>query len=185
MNYVNDPMKDFYEATLQMQNRFTAIALRSLEEMLKVQTQAVSSALVDGAQQARALAEVKNMPDLEQHKLKMAQPDLEKMTSYLKSACEVAAGTQTQINKLIGELVADFNTRVVAIVNPTTLMPGAADSEVAMAAFKSVTSSANSVCDNMAIMTRQLFEMTHRNAEIATGQDRARNTDRRDRVQGA
>jgi len=102
------------KANLEAAVRFAGIALEGAERMLELQLKTAKSAFADGVQQAKAFTEIKDVQELAQLKNTLAQPTLEKATSYVKSVYDVAATTQSEINKLVEEQVAEFNKQVVS-----------------------------------------------------------------------
>ena len=126
------------KANLEAAVRFAGIALEGAERMLELQLKTAKSAFADGVQQAKAFTEIKDVQELAQLKNTLAQPTMEKATSYVKSVYDVAATTQTEINKLVEEQVAEFNKQVVTSLDKV-VKSAPAGSEVAVAAVKSVT----------------------------------------------
>jgi phasin family protein len=157
------------KTTLEAAMRFAGIALEGAERMLEVQLKAAKSAFSDGVQQAKALAEIKDLQEFAQMKNPLAQPTLEKATSYVKSVYDVAAATQSEINKLLEEQVAEFNKHVVTGLDKV-VKSAPAGSEVAVAAVKSAISAVNSAYDNLSKSAKQIAEMTQANVEAATNQ---------------
>ena len=101
------------KANLEAAVRFAGIALEGAERMLELQLKTAKSAFADGVQQAKAFTEIKDVQELAQLKNTLAQPTMEKATSYVKSVYDVASTTQSEINKLVEEQVAEFNKQVV------------------------------------------------------------------------
>ena len=169
MDETKENLNAINKAFIEAANRFAAIALQGAEDMMKVQMNAVKGALADGMQQAKVLAEAKDLQSLQPIQEKLAQPALEKATVYLKSVYDVAAATQAEISRLLEEQVAAVNKRAAATLDKSMASaPGG--SEVAIAAFKSALSSVNTVYDNMLKMSKQMSEMTHANIGVAAGQ---------------
>jgi phasin family protein len=157
------------KASLEAAVRFAGIALEGAERMFELQLKAAKSVFADGVQQAKALSEVKDMQEFVQVKNTLAQPTLEKATSYVKSVYDVAAATQSEINKLVEEQVAEFNKQVVTGLDKI-VKSAPAGSEVAVAAVKSAISAVNSAYDNLSKSAKQIAEMTQANVEAATSQ---------------
>jgi uncharacterized phage protein gp47/JayE len=99
----------------------------------------------------------------------LAQPSLEKATSYVKSVYDVAAATQSEINKLVEEQVSEFNKQVVTGLDKV-VKSAPAGSEMAVAAVKSAISAVNSTYDNLSKSAKQFAEMSQANIEAATSQ---------------
>lgn len=157
------------KANLEAAVRFAGIALEGAERMLEVQLKAAKSAFADGVQQVKAMSEVKDLQELAQLKNTLAQPTLEKATSYVKSVYDVAAATQSEISKLVEEQVSEFNKHVVTGLDKV-VKSAPAGSEVAVAAVKSAISAVNSAYDNLSKSAKQFAELTQTNVEAATSQ---------------
>jgi len=152
------------KANLEAAVRFAGIALEGAERMLEVQLKAAKSAFADGVQQAKMLADVKDPQEFAQLKNTLAQPSLEKATSYVKSVYDVAAATQSEINKLVEEQVSEFNKQVVTGLDKV-VKSAPAGSEMAVAAVKSAISAVNSTYDNLSKSAKQFAEMSQANIE--------------------
>jgi phasin family protein len=157
------------KANLEAAVRFAGIALEGAERMLELQLKTAKSAFADGVQQAKALAEVKDMQELAQLRNNIAQPALDKATSYVKSVYDVASATQAEINKLLEEQVSEFNKQVVTNLDKV-VKTAPAGSEVAIATVKSAITAVNSAYDNLSKSAKQFAEMTQANVEAATTQ---------------
>jgi len=157
------------KANLEAAMRFAGIALEGAERMLEVQLKAAKSAFADGVQQVKMLAEVKDPQEFAQLKNTLVQPSLEKATSYVKSVYDVAAATQSEINKLVEEQVSEFNKQVVTGLDKV-VKSAPAGSEIAVAAVKSAISAVNSTYDNLSKSAKQFAEMSQANIEAATSQ---------------
>ena len=172
MDETKENLAAMNKAVIEAANRFAAIALQGAEDMMKVQMNAVKGALADGMQQAKVMAEAKDIQSLQPIQEKLAQPALEKTTDYLKSVYDVAAATQAEISQLLEEQVADLNKRTAATMDRSSAS-APAGAEMAIAAFKSALSAVNTVYDNMLKMSKQMSAMTNANVNVVTGQARA------------
>ena len=157
------------KANLEAAVRFAGIALEGAERMLELQLKTAKSTFADGVQQAKAFTEIKDVQELTQLKNTLAQPTMEKATSYVKSIYDVATATQSEISKLVEEQVAEFNKQVVTSLDKV-VKSAPAGSEVAVAAVKSAITAVNSAYDNLSKSAKQFTEMTQANVEAATSQ---------------
>jgi phasin family protein len=157
------------KANLEAAVRFAGIALEGAERMLELQLKAAKSAFADGVQQAKALTEIKDVQEIAQLRNTLTQPAMEKATSYAKSIYDVAASTQSEMNKLVEEQVAEFNKQVVTSLDKV-VKSAPAGSEVAVAAVKSAITAVNSAYDNLSKSAKQFADMTQANVEAATSQ---------------
>lgn len=157
------------KANLEAAVRFAGIALEGAERMLELQLKTAKIAFADAVQQAKAIAEIKDVQEIAQLRNTLAQPTLEKATNYVKGVYDVATATQTEMNKLVEEQVAEFNKQVVTGLDKV-VKSAPAGSEVAMAAVKSAITAVNSAYDNLSKSAKQFAEMTQANVEAATTQ---------------
>lgn len=157
------------KANLEAAVRFAGIALEGAERMLELQLKTAKIAFADGVQQAKALTEIKDVQEIAQLRNTLAQPSIEKATSYVKSVYDVATATQSEMNKLLEEQVAEFNKQVVTGLDKV-VKSAPAGSEVALAAVKSAITAVNSAYDNLSKSAKQFAEMTQANVEAATTQ---------------
>jgi len=157
------------KANLEAAVRFAGIALEGAERLIEVQLKTAKSIFADSVQQAKALAEVKDVQELAQLRNTLAQPALEKATGYVKSAYDVISATQSEFSKLMEEQVAEFNKHVVTGLDKI-VKSAPAGSEVAVAAVKSAISAVNSAYDNLSKSAKQFADMTQANVEAATSQ---------------
>ena len=157
------------KANLEAAVRFAGIALEGAERMLELQLKAAKIAFADGVQQAKAFTEIKDVQEIAQLRNTLAQPTMEKATSYVKSVYDVVSATQSEMNKLVEEQVAEFNKQVVTGLDKV-VKSAPAGSEVALAAVKSAITAVNSAYDNISKSAKQFTEMTQANVEAATTQ---------------
>jgi phasin family protein len=157
------------KANLEAAVRIAGIALEGTERMLELQLKTAKSVFADGVQQAKALAEVKDIQEFARLKNTLAQPTLEKATSYAKSIYDVATATQSEIGKLVEEQVSAFNKQVVTGLDKI-VKSAPAGSEVAVAAVKSAISAVNAAYDNLSKSAKQYTDMAQANVEAATTQ---------------
>lgn len=157
------------KANLEAAVRFAGIALEGAERMLELQLKAAKIAFADGVQQAKAFTEIKDVQEITQLRNTLAQPTMEKATSYVKSVYDVASATQAEMNKLVEEQIAEFNKQVVTGMDKV-VKSAPAGSEVALAAVKSAITAVNSAYDNISKSAKQFTEMTQANVEAATTQ---------------
>ena len=157
------------KANLEAAVRFAGIALEGAERMFELQLKAAKSVFADGVQQAKTLAEVKDPQEFAQLKNTLVQPSLEKATNYVKSVYDVAAATQSELNKLVEEQVSEFNKQVVTGLDKV-VKSAPAGSEIAVAAVKSAISAVNSTYDNLSKSAKQFAEMSQANIEAAASQ---------------
>jgi phasin family protein len=123
----------------------------------------VKDALDESIKSAKALSDVKNVQDLMSLQSTTAQPSLEKAVAYSKSVYEVAADTQSQINKVMEDRMAKVSGEIVAAID-NAVKTAPAGSEAAVAAFKSAVAAANTAYDTLSKVSREAADMAMNNA---------------------
>ncbi|MBM3341347.1 MAG: phasin family protein [Betaproteobacteria bacterium] len=154
------------KANLEAATRFANVALLSAERLLDVQLKAAKTALADGIDSAKTLAEVKDLQQLAEVKDTVAQPAFEKAADYVKSVYEIASETQAEFGKLIEQQVAGFNKQfVVALDKLAESAP--AGSEVGISALKTAIVTGNSAYENLSKAAKQFNDTAKSNLEAA------------------
>jgi phasin family protein len=151
--------KSSLEAALSLAN----ITLQSTERLVSLQMKTVKDALDESIKSAKALSDVKNVQDLMSLQSTTAQPSLEKAVAYSKSVYEVAADTQSQINKVMEDRMAKVSGEIVAAID-NAVKTAPAGSEAAVAAFKSAVAAANTAYDTLSKVSREAADMAMNNA---------------------
>lgn len=157
------------KANLEVAMRFAGVALQGAERMIDLQFKAAKSAFGDSIESAKALASVQDMQQFAALKDNLAQPSIEKATAYAKSVYDVAALTQSEINKLAEEQVSDFNKQVVTMLDKM-VKTAPAGSEVGISAIKSAIAAVNASYDNLSKAAKQFTEAAQSNIETAAKQ---------------
>lgn len=157
------------KANLEVAMRFAGVALQGAERMIDLQLKAAKSAFGDSIESAKALASVQDMQQFAALKDNLAQPSIEKATAYAKSVYDVAALTQSEINKLAEEQVSDFNKQVVTMLDKM-VKTAPAGSEVGISAIKSAIAAVNASYDNLSKAAKQFTEAAQSNIETAAKQ---------------
>lgn len=150
--------KSSIEAALNVAN----ITLQGTERLLDLNLKAAKDALDQSMRSAKALAEAKNVQDLFSVQ-SSAQPNLQQVLAYSRSLYEVAAQTQTQLNRVLEERMAKVSGELVAAVDKA-VKAAPAGSESAFAAFKSALAAANTAYDTVSKVARETAEVAVNNA---------------------
>ena len=157
------------KANMEVAMKFAGVALQGAERILDLQFKAAKSALAYSAENAKAIASVKDVQQLASLKDSVAQPSIEQATAYAKSFYDVTAATQAEFGRLVEEQVSEFNKQVVTTLDRMA-KTAPAGSEVGIAAIKSGISAVNSAYDNMSKIARQFTETTQSNLEAVAKQ---------------
>ncbi|MGE5524678.1 MAG: phasin family protein [Rhodospirillaceae bacterium] len=169
MYQASEQLMALNKAQLEAAARFAGVALQGAEKIMELQFQAAKSAFADGLENARALAAVKDLQELAALKDNIAQPSIEKATSYAKSMYEAAVDTQAQFGALIEQQIADFNKQVVTLVD-RLVQDAPTGSEAAVNALKTGIAAVNAAYENLAKLTKQFTETAQANIDTASRQ---------------
>lgn len=151
--------KSSLEAALSLAN----ITLQGTERLVGLQLKTAKEALDESIRNAKALADAKNVQEFLSMQSTTAQPSLEKAVAYSRSLYEVAADTQTQINKVLEERMSRVSGELVAAMDKA-VKTAPAGSETAVAAFKSALAAANTAYDTLSKVAREATDLAVNNA---------------------
>lgn len=166
MNPMQEQFAALNKANLEAAARFANVALGGAERLLEVQLKAAKEVWADSVENAKTLAEVKDMQHLAEVKDTVAQPAFEKAAEYVKTVYEIATETQAEIGKLFEQQVAGFNKQfVVALDKMAENAP--AGSEVGISALKTAIVTGNAAYENLSKAAKQLNETAKSNLEAA------------------
>ena len=157
------------KANLEVATRFATVALEGAERILDLQLKAAKSAFADTVENAKALAEVKDLQQFAALKDSIGQPSMEKAAAYAKSVYDVTSETQAEITKLVEEQIGEFNKQIVANLDKM-VQSAPAGSEVGVAAVKSAIAAVNSAYDNLSKVAKQFADATQSNMEAVAKQ---------------
>lgn len=153
------------EAAVSLAN----LALESAERLVEVQLDAAKDAVAGSAKNAKALAAVKDVQGLIALQQELAQPAVEKVVGYSRSAYEIAAKAQSEFGQLVEERVAEFNKGVIdALEQAVKAAPAGIGADAAVAAVKSAVAAASSAYDNMSKAAKQVADLTEANVTALT-----------------
>lgn len=169
MTTVPEQFSALGKAQLDAALRFAAIAAEGAEKLVDLQLKSARTAFSEGAKNAKAFAEVKNIAELPAWTSASFQPGVDKATAYARSLYDLASGIQSEISVLLEEQVAEFNKQVTAALD-AAVKSAPAGSEAVIPALKSVFGTANSVYESIAKAGKQLTAMTEANLATAAAQ---------------
>lgn len=172
MTAVSEQFSTLGKAQLDAALRFAAVAAESAEKLVDLQLKSARSAFSEGAKNAKALAEVKDITELPAWTSANFQPGLDRAAAYGRSLFDLASGVQSEISVLLEEQVAEFNKQVTAALD-AAVKSAPAGSEAVIPALKSVLGTANSVYESFARAGKQLTAMTEANLATAAAQTSA------------
>lgn len=166
---IRDQVAAVNQANVDAALRYASVILGSAERLIGIQVEAAKSAFAVNAQNAKALASVKDIQELEAIRAKLVKPSVEQASDYARSIYQVAASTQAELSKLVEEQVSEFNKNVVtALDNAEQSAP--AGSGLAVAAMKSAIAAANTAYENLSKTAKQFQETAEATAANITSQ---------------
>ena len=166
MNPVQEQFVALNKANLEAATRFANVALGGAERLIEIQLKAAKDVWADSVENAKTLAEVKDLQHFAEVKDTVAQPAFEKAAAYVKNVYDIASETQAEIGKLFEQQVAGFNRQfVVALDKMAESAP--AGSEVGISALKTAIVTGNAAYENMSKAAKQFSDSAKSNLEAA------------------
>jgi len=148
---------------------FQAVALKSvegLEKLAELNMAAAKSTMEEGAEQMKAMLEVKDVKALADMAMGSAQPAADKASAYAKHIYEIASETSAEIAKLVERQFADSNKQLHAAIDAMA-KSAPAGSEGLVSFVKQAVTAANTAYDQVNKATKQVVEMTEANVAAA------------------
>jgi phasin family protein len=156
------------KASLDAMDHFGRVAFAGAERMMEAHLKNAKGAFAGVVHHAKTLSEIKDIEELAQLR-NVLEPLTDKATSYVKSVCDAAAVTQSEISRLVEEQAGEFSKQVVTTLDKFVKLapPG---SEVAVAATKSAITAVDAACDNLSSAAKHFAETTEANFQTASPQ---------------
>ena len=149
------PITELSAATVNAAARLTRISLDSAERAFAIQLEYAKGALKQATLTARAVSQVKDVPQLIALRTRLAENAVENMMGYSRSLYEVASDAQSELSKLAEERLATYQTAVIEAVDQASKSaPGASDA--AVTAVKSGMAAATAAFDSFNKAARQV-----------------------------
>ncbi len=139
----------------------------AVEKLVSLSAGALKAAFEDTIANTRALAGAKDTQELLNLQSTFAQPAIEKAVAYSKSMYEVANQTRTEVTKITGRRVVEWNENFVSLLDKAA-KNAPAGSDVAVSAVKQMLAAANSAYDNFNKVAKQATEIAEANVAAAT-----------------
>lgn len=149
---------------------FQSVALKSLEgfeKLAELNMQAFKSSMEESADQMRSMMTAKDPRAIGEWSMAAAQPAADKMAAYAKHVYDIAAGTGTEIAKLVEKQFADSNRQLHAAIDAMA-KNAPAGSEGIVTFMKSAVSAANTAYDQVNKATKQVVELAEANIVAAS-----------------
>jgi len=137
------------------------------EKLVELNLAAAKALMDESADRAQALLGVKDVQELLAISGSLAQPAVEKATSYGRQVYGIAAGTSAELSKIAESQIAESNKKISEIVD-FAAKSAPAGSEPAVSMFKSAVAAANTAYDTLTKATKQAVELAETNIAAAT-----------------
>ena len=142
-------------------------AFASAERLAALNLNTARSLLEDGVANTKALLAAKDVQELVNLQVSLAQPIVEKAVAYARSVYEISSQSQEEMSKVFEGQVAEMNKGVATALDKAA-KSAPAGSDVAVAAVKSAIAAANSAYDSMSKAAKQVAEIAEANVAAAT-----------------
>ncbi len=142
-------------------------ALDSAEKLASLNVSSTRAAVDDQISGAKALLGAKDLQEALAQQGSLAQPQIEKAIAYARSVYEISSTAQEELVKRLELHQSEVNISVTSLLDSySKSAPGG--SQVAVAAFKSAISAANSAFDNANKAARHVANITEASVDAAT-----------------
>ena len=142
-------------------------AFASAERLAALNLNTARSLLEDGVANTKALLAAKDVQELVNLQVSLAQPIVEKAVAYARSVQEIATEGQQEVSNLFEKQIADLNKRFHEMLEQAAKQ-APAGSEGVFEAVRSAMNTANSLYDNASKAARQAAEVAEANMAAAT-----------------
>jgi phasin family protein len=142
-------------------------AFATVERLAALNLNTARSLLEDGVANTKALLAAKDVQELTNLQISLAQPVVEKAVAYTRSVYEITSQTQEEVSKVFEGQMAEVNKGVATALDKAA-KSAPAGSDVAVAAVKSAIAAANSAYDSMSKAAKQVAEIAEANVAAAT-----------------
>lgn len=167
MYYVSEQIASANKAGAETFMTIANTAFAGVERLAALNLNAARNFVEDSAANTRALLAVKDMEAMVAMQKSLSQPDTEKATVYSRRVFEIAAQTQEALSQVVEAQISDLNKQLgVALDKAAATAP--AGSDLAVNAFRSAITAANSAYDSMSKAAKQATETAEANLISAT-----------------
>lgn len=137
------------------------------EKLVELNLAAAKAVMDESAEKAQAVLGVKDVQEFVTLTGGLAQPTLEKATSYGRQVYGIAAGAGAELQKIAEAQIAEGNKKIAEMVE-FAAKSAPVGSEPAVSMFKSAVAAANTAYDTFAKATKQAVELAESNITAAT-----------------
>ena len=142
-------------------------AFEGVEKMLALNVQASKAALAEAATHTQAMLNVKDAQELLALQSGVMQPLAEKAAAYSRHLYDIASNTTTEFSKAVEGQTAEFQSKVVNLVDDA-VKNAPAGSETVVAVYKSTVAAATNAYESMQKAVKQASDMAEANLNAVT-----------------
>lgn len=168
MNVNTDQIVSAQKAQLAALFDLSNQAMSSIEKLAELNLQAAKANMSEGASQAQALLNVKDIQELVALQSSFLQPLAEKAAAYSRHVYEITSGVGGQVAKMAEAQAADAQKQFVAAIE-TAVKNAPQGSETAVAAVKNAISTASNAMESLQKAAKQATEQAEANFKAMTG----------------
>ncbi len=137
------------------------------EKLVDLNLSAMKSSLEESAEKAQAFISVRDVQELVALSTTLAQPSVEKATSYSRTMYGIASGAGAEVSRIVETQIAEGNKKVAEMVE-FAAKNAPAGAEPAVSMFKSAVAAANTAYDTFSKAAKQAVEVVESNVAAAT-----------------
>ena len=142
-------------------------AFEGVEKMVALNVQASKAALAEAATHTQAMLNVKDAQELLALQSGVMQPLAEKAAAYSRHLYDIASNTTTEFSKAVEGQTAEFQSKVVNLVDGA-VKNAPAGSETVVAVYKSTMAAATNAYESMQKAVKQASDMAEANLNAVT-----------------
>ena len=167
MYKISEQISSTNKASVETFMTIASATFAGAERLAALNLNAARSFVEDGAANTRALLAVKDVDALVMLQKSLAQPDSQKAADYSRRVYEIATQTQEALSQVVEAQVSELN-RNLGLALDEAVKTTPAGSDLAVNAFRSAISAANSAFDSMSKAAKQAAGIAEANLAAAT-----------------
>jgi phasin family protein len=140
----------------------TTKAFEGVEKLVELNITASKAALVEAAETAQSMLNVKDAQELVALQAALFQPLAEKSAAYSRHLYDISSGTSAEFSKAVETQVADAQKKFLAVVD-NAAKNAPAGSETAVAVFKSAVAAGNNALESVQKAVKQASDVAEAN----------------------
>jgi phasin family protein len=140
----------------------TTKAFEGVEKLVELNITASKAALVEAAETAQSMLNVKDAQELVALQAALFQPLAEKSAAYSRHLYDISSGTSAEFSKAVETQVADAQKKFLAVVD-NAAKNAPAGSETAVAVFKSAVAAGNNALESVQKAVKQAADVAEAN----------------------